>query len=230
MSTSAEQITDLIAGNAALKTFFEGERAALESARADLPGLISIVAYVDEVNGLPGSDGTLAKPYASIDAALVAARPGQQYEIRLLSNANLTARYFRNGETLRLVGWAAGGGYQLRDLTIAGASSNHPSQPAGMGLSGFVWFSNIRLIMPSGASVVGFLSSYSFLGIGFADCEIIGTVGSTPLIEGSIGTFGIGLNNTVITDMEGRWVRGFASGVALTADTCGGLIDPAITN
>ena len=53
MSTSAEQITDLIAGNAALKTFFEGERAALESARADLPGLISIVAYVDEDSRIP---------------------------------------------------------------------------------------------------------------------------------------------------------------------------------
>ncbi|KIC14064.1 hypothetical protein [Leisingera sp. ANG-Vp] len=233
--TTTEQINDLIAGFTDLKTFFEGERQRLEDARSNLTNDLYIKIYVDEINGAEGGDGSLASPFNSLDTALLSLKQGQSAEFRLLSNATLNRRHDDDNTTYRFSGRVADdSGAALRAITVAPVAENSVNDTGGLtgSIMKFCTFVSIELKMPDNdpALFSSVLNCSGFLGVAFRNCEIDGVSGDVPLIGSVSGGFSLGLKSTTYAAMNGRWVEGFASGVALTADAAGGLIDPSITN
>jgi len=236
MSTSTEQINDLIAGNTALKTFFEGERDALIAAKADLPGLIARSGvYVDEVNGLPGNDGSLAQPYDSIDTALAACRDGQLFEALLLSDCTWSTKVSKRGVHFNVLGWDAGGSTTMtRAVTMANAATNNANDVPGIHILGYgsVQFQSVALTLSNNdPGITGAqFRCVGFGRIGFVGASIIGTNGTCALLDPYSGGFSLGGAALTATDMAGRWVKGVASGVALNIDHSRGIVGPGFTN
>lgn len=236
MATSTEQINDLIAGVTDLKAFYEAERAELQAARADLPGQIYRYIYVDEFFGAPGNDGSIDEPYQSIDDALDSLAQGQSAEIRLCSACTIRRRHFWYRPSLRFVGFNRDTSQEvMRNLDFLPTAENLTTG-ARAGYNGkgnsTIAFKKIAFNMPADTDALDYhlFLSDGLMALSFNSCDIDGTGGNCALIDPQSGSFAISMGSTTTTAMEGRWVRGFASGVALTADASGGIIDPSITN
>ncbi|WOI34779.1 hypothetical protein R1T40_08645 [Tritonibacter scottomollicae] len=234
MATSTEQINALIAGYTDLKAYFEGARDDLNTAKNNLPALLRQVVYVDEANGLPGNSGSSAEPFATIDDAISAFKDGQAVEIRLLTNATFGKRHWRYGMQIRLAGYDLGAGtFVNRSVTLAGAAVNQVTSVPGINMSGsgMVSFLNVDLSLSQAVLDGQHFVSSGFLAMSFDGCAIDGgAAGDSALLHQYAGAFALGIRSTTFSNMDGRWVYGFAAGAPLTADACGGIIDPAITN
>ena len=233
MPTSTTEVIQLISQGSELYDFYTAERQALAAARANLPGLIARTVYVDEVNGLAGNDGTVTQPYRSIDDAIASCHNGQTMSIRLLSNCTWSERTLKVSSFFQVQGWnAQTDDVQRRTVTMADAATNEPGSVPGIatfGISG-IYFSSIDLFLADSGSAVGHFRTNGFLSVSLLSVSINGASGSTPFIDPLSGSFALGVSSLVATGMQGRWIKNFAAGVALTADACGGIIDPAITN
>lgn len=233
MTTSTAQIAALIASNTELKAFFEGERSLLKTARENLPALLEVLLYVDEVNGLAGGDGTLAAPFATVDAAINSLKPGQTANIRALSDITMRKSRMVTSINVQIQGFASDASApQQRSLAFLGEATNRAGYAPGFDVrvGGFFAFMNLNITMPASGVSYGPFRAIGTTLINLFNCSISGAGGTVALVRGD-GPFAIGLaSGSTYTGMGGRWVSGFASGVPLSADVCGGLIDPAITN
>lgn len=227
MATSTEMINSLISGFTDLKAYFEGAKASLVAAQADLPAQLHKTFYVDEVNGLPGNSGTQAEPFEKLDDALDALRAGQMATIFAVSGVVWRKRYASFGSTVRIVGLAG-----VQNLTFAVEAENQAGS-----LPGFVSqrgscvciFQNMKVTLnPSAAAGDEYFLPVGPLSIVFHASSIVGTGCAAALTSTFGGPLSIQTNATSITDMGGRWIDQFASGVEMTSEATGGLVDPTI--
>lgn len=110
MSTSAQQINDLINSNQALTAAYDAKKEAIDDAVSDAIAAIPNnfkVFYIDQVTGNDANPGTLAEPLASIDRALALTPVGGICDARLTSDYTHTTRIELNRQTLRLWGYQA---------------------------------------------------------------------------------------------------------------------------
>lgn len=232
MSTSSGQITDLIAANIALKDFFEGERDALLLARNNLPGLIYEHVYVDTVNGLPGNDGTFEEPFASLEDAISFYKPGQHGRISLLSDAVWDFRQYDFRGRISLRGRASdNSSNQHRTVTFADNAGGNINITPGLGIAmGGVQFEDIDLVLGTGTRDAGHFTSTGEMWISFVSSDIDGAGGTTFLCDRYAGVTGVGVGATTFSSMGGRWLRGFAAGVAIDPVASGVLVSPNVDN
>ena len=234
MTTSTDQINDLISKATDLVAFFEGERDALVTARTNLPDLLELVLYVDDLNGLPGGAGTLADPMDSIDTAIESLKNGQAAEIRLLADAVWNEEHRKTNCPLQIFGWDGGSNsLAQRTLTFANQAANSPGALPGIHVSGSasVQIKSCDIVLsPDTTTGLAHFTSWGMMAIIITGGEIIGTVGGGALLKASFGSFSLAVHNLVMTDMAGRWLTGFAAGTPITTDATGGLIDPAVVN
>jgi len=229
---TTDQINDLIANYTDLKAFYEGERSALEQARANLPSQIMRVIYVDEVNGLPGGDGTLEAPYPTIDAAIESYKLGQHARIWLLSDVTWSKAHGGVGGQFDIRGFAADGvTAQTRTITLADEAPNDTALAAGLTMTfGALRFANTTLVLGGGSKTWHFKSEGN-LNLAFRNSTLDGSAGgSEALFTPAAGRGSIGVANVTTISMGGRWVDGFAAGVTLDTASTGLLIDPYISN
>lgn len=227
MSTSTEQINDLIDTATDLVTTFQAEEAALKAARENLPASIFKTYYVDEINGLPGNAGTSAAPFALIDDAIAALKVGQVGLIYLKSDAVWRKRYASYGASLRIVGLDV-----TRQLTFADEAENEAGKAPGLvsqAATVSVTFQKVNVVLnenfPVDSSVFLPVAGLSItLNASFID----GTNCNGFLVGAFGGPASIQLQATVATAMAGRWLQGFPASTAMTADATGAIIDPAI--
>lgn len=233
MATSTEQITDLINGYTDLKAYFEDWRGGMERAKNNLIDFVFTTIYVDETSGLPGNDGSLEAPFATLDDAIESLDAGQGADIRLLSNVTWSRRQWRVQSFIRLTGWnAATGNTFTRTVTFADVAENSTGQVPGITGTGFcgVRFTDLDVVLSGGAIDGAHFSSGGFMAVAFRNSSLSGTVGVSSVAYNYMGPFSLGANNLTYTDMAGRWVSGVAAGAPLSADTIGGIVDAAIIN
>lgn len=110
MSTSAQQINDLIASNTALQASYDGKKADIDAsvsaAIAAIPNNFKVF-YVDQLTGDDDNPGTLAEPLASIDRAIILTPVGGICDARLMSDYTHGTRIELNRKTLRIQGHLA---------------------------------------------------------------------------------------------------------------------------
>jgi len=229
---TTDQINDLIANYTDLKAFYEGERSALEQARANLPSQIMRMIYVDEVNGLPGGDGTLEAPYPTIDAAIESYKLGQHARIRLLSDVTWSKAHNGMSGQFDIGGFAADGvTAQTRTITLADEAANDASLAAGVTMIfGALRFAGVNLVLGGGSKPWHFRSE-GHMNFAFRGSTLDGSAGgSEALFTPAAGRGSIGVATVTITSMGGRWIDGFAAGTSIAPADSGVLVDPAISN
>ena len=232
MTTSADQISALIASNTALKEFFEGERDALKQDRNNLPNLIFDHVYVDTVNGLPGNDGSFAEPFQTLEDAVLHFANGQVGLISLLSDVVWDFRIYNFRRRITLRGRASdNSANQHRTVTFADTGNGSASIAPGAGIDfGGVIFEDCDVVLSNLDLQTFRLFCIEEQWIALNSSSIDGTSGTTFLVDKYSGVAGIGMGSSTFTSMGGRWIRGFAAGVAIDPVSSGVLLSPNVDN
>ena len=224
MTTTPEQIAALIGNYTDLKTFFEGERAALQDARADLPGLITKRIYVD-VAKLTNGVGTLADPMNDLDDAIESLAEGQHGTIYVLRNATINRRHFVRNSNIAFFGWdAVAGAATLRTISLADEAETDAANVAGITGRGMIGlhFWSIRLTLSTrtlaGGETMTHLNGSGIVNMTLNSVAAVGTGGDVALMAANQAAWIITVIGLTTNEMDGRWFHGIASGTPLTLE------------
>lgn len=220
MSTSTEQITDLIASNADVIAFFQGIRGDIE---ADLNtaalqvGDTNRLVYVDQTSGDDANDGTVDAPLQSLMRAKNMSVWGGILDIRLKSDYHHDRNLiFRNGQvTIRSDTSGVKRKFTCANVSVDSATSC-PTLSNGTGYSMF-FCKDIEFEMCTAAAGVTSKRLFSATGlttVALIDSEIVLPAGSDQSLMAPVNSHGMGLivQSTIYpAGMPGRWIEDIAA-------------------
>ncbi len=225
MATSTEQITDLIAGYTELKQFYENETGEIEAARlaalSDISDAIaarlSLTVYVDQQNGNDSNDGSLASPFASMQAGINDAPEGGEVEVVLIGDYHMYDVVFTGNRIVNIVG-DTGQGQSV--LTFAANASNKPTEMGGFDSSGnplaVILLSHVVITLGTagaGVSDKHVFGTFSHMLVHLNNSEIVVGAGTDQNVLQSYQAMSILAKSVVYTGtIAGRWRGDVASG------------------
>jgi hypothetical protein len=119
MTTSTEDIADLVKGYSNLKTYFEGVRDSIDdriNASVDRWDAYQSTWYVDQLSGSDENEGGQDDPFATLQAAVNKTPYGRRSRIWVSGNYDTTRRYNSSGRKISVFG--AGAGWEEADIDL----------------------------------------------------------------------------------------------------------------
>jgi len=227
MTTSAQQITNLIGSNTALKAYFEGQKGTwddqVQDAKNDYNDLAedlrSVTAqnlFIDQISGDDANNGSIGSPVASVKQALELEAEFGTTSLFFLSNYTETEAIDFNYGRYQLRSYDTENQVTLKFAAVATNAADVPAQFRMRYSANTLLMNSIKLeAAPPDAAVTGANAMFvigSGASLSLRESEIILPAGSTQTVL-SLQTVGSLSVSGVITpaEMPGRWITGAAA-------------------